>query len=230
MKNLTCIFIVILFPFFAFAQEDSHDNDHNEEHKEKRHLDLFHEIGINGTFFLNQFLSFSDKEIPQSPYLLTYKFGLKRHALRLGVGATFKESEKSVETFDDTETLKDLSLDLRAGYEFRSTLGNRWIGYFGADFIYTQTDDEQINNSGFDIVTISNNKSGIGGGPVLGLQFRLSEKLMLGTEGAFYFTQSETKSNTEFTNFVEFNTEAEIIKDKEIVTYLPATLYLIFHF
>jgi len=226
MKNLFCIFIVILFPFFTYAQEETHE----EEHKEKRHLDLFNEIGINATSLLNQILNFSDKEIPQNPYLLTYKLGIKKHAFRLGVGAIFKESEKSVETFDDTETLKDLSLDVRAGYEFRSAFGNRWIGTFGADFIYTQTVDEQINNSGFDVVTIANNQSGIGGGPVLGLQFRLSEKLMLGTEGAFYFTQTETKSKTEFENFVEFNTEAEITIDKELVNYLPATLYLIFHF
>ena len=143
---------------------------------------------------------------------------------------SFKESEKSVDTFDDTETLRDLSLDLRAGYEFRSKMGNRWLGYFGADFIYTQTIDEQINNSGFDIVTIANNTSGIGGGPVLGVQFRLTEKLMLGTEGVFYFTQTENRSSTTFANFAEFNTEAEIVKNKEIVTYLPSTLYLIFHF
>ena len=227
MKNLTCIFIVILFPLFTNAQEESHDKEHK---KEKRHLDLFHEIGINSTYFLNQFLNFSDKEIPQSPYLLTYKIGTKKHAIRLGAGGVFKESEKSIETFDDTETLKDLSLDLRAGYEFRNSFGNRWIGYFGADFIYTLTIDEQINNSGFDIVTIANNKSGLGGGPVLGLQFHLTKKLMLGTEGAFYFIQSETKSNTKFENFTEFNTEAEIIKDKELATYLPSTLYLIFHF
>jgi len=161
---------------------------------------------------------------------LTYKIGSKKHAIRLGAGAVFKESEKSVETFDDTETLRDLSLDLRVGYEFRSSFGNRWIGYFGGDFIFTQTIDEQINNSGFDIVTIAENKLGIGGGPVLGLQFHLNKKLMVGTEGAFYFIQSKTESNTTFRTFVEFNTEAEITKDKELVTYLPATLYLIFHF
>ena len=161
---------------------------------------------------------------------MTYKLGTKKHALRFGVGTTFKESEKSVETFDDTETVKDLTLDLRAGYEFRNSFGNRWIGYFGADFIYTRIVDEQINDSGFDVVTISNNQSGIGGGPVVGLQFQLTEKLMLGTEGAFYFSQSETRSRTEFQNFIEFNTETEITEDKEIITYLPATLYLIFHF
>lgn len=231
MKNLFCIFIVILFPFFVNAQEESHNDGNHEEHsKEKRHLDVFHEVGINATNLINQILNFSEKEIPQSPYLLTYKIGIKKHALRLGVGATFKETEKSVETFDDTETLRDLTLDLRFGYEFRSQFGNRWIGYFGADAIYTQTDDEQINNSGFDVVTIAENKSGFGGGPVLGLQFRLTEKLMLGTEGAFYFTQTENKSSTTFTNFPGFDTETEITKDKEIVTYLPATLYLIFHF
>jgi len=227
MKNLFCIFIVIIFPFFVNAQNEDHGEEH---HEKKRHLDLFHEIGINGTFFINQFLNFSDKEIPQSPYLLTYKIGNRKHAIRFGVGTTFKESEKSVETFDDTETLKDFTLDLRLGYEYRNTLGNRWIGYFGVDFIYNQIIDEQINNSGFDIVTISNNKSGLGGGPILGLQFKLTNKLMLGTEGAFYFSQSENKSRTTFENFPGFNTETEIIKEKEIITYLPATLYLIFRF
>ena len=231
MKNLSYIFIVMLFPLFTNAQEERHNHEHPEEnHKEKRHSDSFHEIGINGTFLINQFLNFSDTETPQSPYLLTYKVGINKHALRIGIGTTFKESEKRIDTFEDTETLKDLTLDLRLGYEYRKSFGNRWLGYFGADFIYSQIDNEQINDSGFDIVTIAENTSGVGGGPVLGLQFKLTEKLMLGTEGAFYFSQSELKSNTTFTNFPEFNTEAEIIKNKEIITTLPATIYLIFHF
>ena len=227
MKNLFYIFIVMLFPFFANAQEESHDE---ENQKEKKHLDIFHEIGINGTSLLSQFLNFSDKITPQSPYFLTYKIGAKKHALRFGAGATFKESEKSVETFDDTETIKDLTLDWRVGYEFRIKVGDRWLGYFGADFIYTQSDKEQINDSGFDVVTIGEYKSGIGGGPVIGLQFYLTPKLLLGTEGAFYFSEVESRSSTTFANFPEFNTEAEIVKDKELISTLPATIYLIFHF
>lgn len=231
MNNFLFTCIVILFPFLSFSQSDvevvNATIGGEAIPKVKR---TFHEIGINSTSVLGQFLKFDENETLQSPYLLTYKFGWKKHTFRAGIGLDISNSESFIDGTTDKITSNVSDLNWRVGYEYRINFGKKCLGTFGADFIGRTTRDELISDTSFDRVTISENSDGFGGGVVIGLQYKLTKRLMLGTEGAFYYMQEQVVKNNIFENNQQFDADPEVTNTEFTLNILPSTIFLIFHF
>jgi len=134
------------------------------------------ELGINATGFLSSYLSFNSGLIDPGAYILTYK-SLKESGkgFRLGFGVLL-----------DTENDDENFINLRIGYEKQNEINDRWTYYWGFDFVANLSDFE--GNS-------TQENTGIGIGPVFGLQHHFSDKIGVSTESSFYFL---TKGNDEF--------------------------------
>lgn len=189
-----------------------------------------HQIGINGISLLNQFLNSSDSTTIQSPYLLTYKFGIGPFVLRTGIGGTLSSESLQQEGYADSETDESFSLDARIGLEYQATMGNRWQGSFGFDYLGFGQEDRHISDTGFDKVTTSTQTRGWGVGPAVGLRFLVNHRLSIYTEGAFYYTQAERIQSRLFTNFPQFDDQISDATLKDIRLLLPTSLYIVYEF
>ena len=230
MLKTICICIVMTFSFFGKSQTDVAVNitfDSKDETKKERQF--FNEIGI-GTSIITQFLKTEEDAINQNPYFLTYKLVYRDFALRTGFGGKLDESENFINGTSDKLTVKNSNFDWRVGMEYRMTIGKKWLGTFGADYVAKKTFDERISNSGFDKVVISDNQVGSGGGLAIGLQYALTPKLMLGTEAAFYYLNVERKQTTTFDKLPQFDTDPEINNSRITQSLLPSSIYIVFHF
>ena len=190
MKYIICV-IVLLFPAVTVWSQEG-------EKKEKK---VHHEIGLNASYFVKQFVDLGDNDLSISPYLLTYRMYFGTWALRFGIGATYNKNNTERTRFTDKEAFENYSIDMRIGMEKRLDFSTRWKGFIGIDGIGFGNKDRQELDSGFDIVTVSETESGWGIGPVLGVQFFINEKLSLSTEASYYAAFSTREKGTFFTSF-----------------------------
>lgn len=189
----------------------------------------FHELGINGTFFLANFLTFSGN-IPATvePYALQYKvlFG-GRNGIRFGIGANYRSQHDDPEFGTEVE-FNTLATNTRLGYEHRLRFGKRWATFFGFDLVhnYSRTKNKTID-AGFQTVTITNTSHGGGGGPVVGIQFYVSPRISFGTETSVHFL---TTADRESTNIISDFAPPSSSNDKTDRTSfnfnLPTSIYI----
>ncbi len=213
----------ILLPISSLGQDGQSTKAEDEKPS------FSHQIGINGTTLLKQFISSGDTSIVQSPYILTYKLVKGSFAVRVGAGGTYLTERIQEEGFADTETSQEYTIELRGGVEYQTNM-NRWQGSFGVDLIGSIQDDRFISDTGFDKVTIGNQVRSWGVGPVIGLRFFLNQHLSIYTEGAIYYTIGNRITSRLFTNFPQFDDEVNESVIQEARLLLPASLYIVYEF
>ena len=134
--------------------------------------DYDRQVGIDASKFLGQFLNFGGSGSSFSPYYLNYRKLGETTNTRMGFGANLDLQ------FNGSRSLS--SIDFRIGKERFKDFGkkNEWRAFYGWDF---KTGIEALFNNG------NNNRSIIkfGLAPVLGLQFRINERITLSTETAY---------------------------------------------
>jgi hypothetical protein len=187
---------------------------------------ITHEIGINSTFFIANFISFSGN-IPNlvSPYALHYKMWVGRHGLRVGLGANFREQHDDATDNSGGFTSTTTQVDARIGYEFQLPLARRWNMYFGADLVYQYALSSQKNNTGFATVETSTTGNTLGGGPVLGIQFFINERISLGTETTCYFESQSIVDATRSDFQPTFDSE-QSSSDKSFSFIPPTSIFV----
>lgn len=166
----------------------------------------------------------------RNPYLLMGKVGLGNIAIRAGVGGSHKKKVDKEEGFANSLTDLHKRLDVRLGLERRMHLGKRWTGFYGLDIIGHWTQNKLINDSGFDVITDSEDEQYIGGGLVTGIQFRATKRLCFATEGFVYYTKGKLTNGQFFKNFPVGDDEITKSDIAAIQIGLPSSLYLILEF
>jgi len=226
MTRTTIVFaLCLLFAGSSIAQT-------TEEIKEKIRFgempkgSITHEVGINSTFFIANFISFSGN-IPNlvSPYALHYKMWVGRHGLRVGLGANFREQREDATSTTGAFTSTTTQVDARIGYEFQLPLARGWNMYFGADLVYQYALSSQKNNSGFATVETSTTGNTLGGGPVLGIQFFINDRISLGTETTCYFLSEDVVEATRSDFQPEFDSEQHST-DKSFSFIPPTSIFV----
>jgi hypothetical protein len=186
MKKALFTCLILFSGFSLFAQDQDSMRTYNNE------------WGLNITAFANQFLSFNNNAANPGAYLFTYKHINGMKAFRLGVGLFFS-STNSV-TGPNTAPLQSDGVDvsLRLGFEKRFALDRRWLFTAGGDFLLGFKDLKSTSESNFGTIKIKEKVWSIGLGPVLGIHFRFSPRVSIGTEGTIYLRYVGSKSSTDF--------------------------------
>lgn len=170
IKNIIKVsWVVIIIAFMIInlnAQSDS-ISINNRSHKE---------IGLNFTQFVSQFVPLNLKNVKDGPIGYSFKYYNDRDfALRFGFGANInKEFENSF-------------LSIRLGYEKRRQLSEK--------FFFTRGWDVLALVGGFNLPSKQENGGAIGLGPVIGLEYHITDKLIFTTESMLFVGIS---SNTGF--------------------------------
>ncbi|MEM7367283.1 MAG: hypothetical protein AAF587_01710 [Bacteroidota bacterium] len=197
---------------------------------QRKRFPITHQIGINGTTLLKQFVKGADSTTAPSPYLFTYKFGLGPFVLRTGLGGSMRSESLQQEGYADSETDEFFSVEARVGLEYQAAMGKRWQGSFGVDYLGFGQEDRHISDTGFDKVTTSTQTKGWGVGPAIGLRFLVNQRLSIYTEGAFYYTQSERINSRLFTNFPQFDDQISDATLRDIRLLLPTSIFIVYEF
>jgi hypothetical protein len=213
-KLLSALFILFLTHILS-AQDDAPQS-------EKK---LKHELGLNVTNLITDLLGNNNRSDPGT-YLLSYKRLNGRSALRVGLNVNYSLTQERFNGFDNN--LTNQNIQLRLGKEWRHDIVKRFQYYFGVDALAGyQSEQSAANVSGSTIIQ-KDEVVLVGVGPVLGFQFAIYEKLLIGTEGSLYATFNRT--STDFSTFGSIPIPDRSANGLKIQTGLPKSLFLILKF
>ncbi len=196
----------------------------------------FHEIGVNATYFIQQFSpgTFNNNFI--SPYMLTYEHRFGSLGVRAGLGYTARTRLDLPDDSNGQTTFQQDSAQIlgRVGLVFYQNPHKRWSVKYGVDGTIGRMSNRSITTLkdlfGNDVTTkIGDRANQIGLSPFLMIQFHLNKHFSFATELLFngVFTRNvHFESNSQFPDFdvtrTSFNTSFNITP--------PANLYFIYRF
>jgi hypothetical protein len=215
IKKPVLVLLAFLLTTFLIAQ-----NDAPTEGKT-----LKNEFGLNVTNLIVDLLGNNNRSDPGT-YLLSYKRLNGRTAFRLGLNVNFTLNQQRFNGFDNN--LTNQNLQLRLGKEWRHDIAKRFQYYFGVDGLAGYQSEQSAANVNGATIIQKDEVALLGVGPVLGFQFALYEKLLIGTEGSLYATFN--KASTDFTTFGSGLIPARSSNGIKIQTGLPKSLFLILKF
>lgn len=161
-----------------------------------------HEITLDVTGLVPYFNadSWTGNYGPNYPYYLNYRYHLTGCAIRYGVGVYGGSSSNEGDGIQDHSTASVI-VQQRLGVERWNALAPRWALGGGIDLVHryeeVRSKWEFTDGSTDDRTDIG---SGRGGGLVLGLRFKLIERLWLGTETHWYLMATTTRHDKTFSS------------------------------
>jgi len=180
---VSAVFLFMILPGFA---QDSLKRKAN------------HYLGIQANQLLRQILNFGNSTSIDNPYLFVYSINSIEtgFGMNIGMGYTFNES-KDGDAFNTRKTTIN-NLAFRVGFEKKSELSKRWLVSWGFDVVIDNQKNNTINTIDFgqgnnSTVETTSKTSAFGIGPRLTLNYKISEKIFLGTESTYYFKSGENK-------------------------------------
>lgn len=259
MKKI-CLALILLGGLHASAQESTPATPIPATTTETPELTMHHEIGINATLLMKQVLSLSSINAVVLPYDLTYKYITNnKWAFRTGIGLNTTNSTSETTTSTTSTTTagpdapapnisKSFDISYRAGIECRHQFTKWLVGYAGVDLAGSNSKSTSQNSQTFNNLPWSYNYTrtsdvtsamGIGGGPVLGVQFYVGKRLSFYTEVPIYFIHSSSTENIDnyrndlqgSNNYVSStNTQTQTVTGSSWRITIPATVYLAIRF
>ena len=209
--------VVLLFcSSVVFAQQDSTSKTVN------------HYFGVQANQLIKQLFNLSNStSTVNNPYLLVYALNSIETGWGLNVGFGYAYNQfKEKNAFQDRETNIN-NYFFRVGIERKTNLGKKWILSGGFDI----TNDNQKNktkniNTGSTFETETKSK-GWGFGPRATLNFKITNRILLGTECTYYFRfgKNSLKTTSSFSPPEETSD-----KSKQFLFTVPAVLILIVKF
>lgn len=202
-----------------------------------------HDVALQVNPLIRQILNFGNAPNVDNPYLLKYSYRFA--GSNSGVGAGLGLSTSSFED-DEGRSSNQLNLDMRVGYEWYFSVGKRFELSIGPDFVFGQQQINTVSIQSFDFgsgtdstVTTTDTRSVIyGGGARLNFSFKITDRILIGTESTYYFRKGDFKSKNKIQNWnVNFGSEtySEDVQESESSQSqsnlrLPVALFLVFRF
>lgn len=203
MKKILLSLAFICIFGISFSQVKSIKSDTNK---------VYHnELGVDVTGFFRRFFPLVQMDyygqfyyIESPAYFLTYRRHLKCGNVRVGIGGDFSRRDvKNYLNTDDTKNYVSLnhSLSTRLGWEFTNELSNKWQIYYGLDLKFSKqyySSNGYIFNTDY-IVGYESTTQKYGISPLLGIRFKLTNRLSLTTEACLSVNFENSYSERTFT-------------------------------
>jgi hypothetical protein len=233
----------LIFSFIAFTTllnsvNAQKANQLTDEPKDKR---FEHYVGVQINPLLRQLLTIGTMPSVNNPFLLNYSLNnaKSRWGIHAGVGFNFIQLKNNDDITDRKTMITNVSS--RIGLDRYFDLSPRWQVGFGIDGIYQLS--ENITNTqvvSFDTIDVENRlTTQRSGGGLRGFaRFKLSERIMLGTESTLYYQFGFNKIESKVTSR-DFNqpgapkvtvSTSNVEQLIESQFSLPVVIYLAFKF
>lgn len=232
IKKKLILCVSLLFGgVMLFAQ----NSDSLNESKRFKHL-----VGLQANALFRQILNFSGANTPvNNPYLLTYSIVTpkKGWGLDAGMGYTYNKTFETDGNVKKNNFINDLYF--RLGPQKMLPLNRRFSAQIAFHLLFEilNSDTQTESNFGSQITRVITKSSSVryGGGPALGLRYRVSNRVLLGTEASYYFRKGQLKSDLKTETIFQGNIIQEDISNTnndltQVVFNPPAVLFLVLRF
>jgi hypothetical protein len=213
-----------------------------------------HYLGVQANQLIRQLLNFSSSNtVIDNPYLIAYSVNSKKNGFGFSSGLGFSVNEISDGDQTNKRTTKINNVSFRLGFEKKSNLGKKWYVSWGIDLTHdnlknetSNTQSPDLSNPGIKFISNTINKTTSWGfGPRFTLNFRISDRIILGTEANYYYksgtNSSESSTSSTFLQFdpitginkltTQTNKSPENTSDFTKFQFaIPTVLYLIVKF
>ncbi len=216
MKKPILLLITLLFCFshLSVAQTDEEENER------------FHEIGINVTTFINEFISLNNNDADLGDYMMTYKYHMGRNAIRFGLGGRFSQIDEPVG--GGNRVTKENKFDVRLGYEWNQSISKKWSFYYGLDIVGGNSSSVTVATNS-DEITTTEKFTYFGGGPMMGIQFFINSHISLSTESSLYYRYEQETSKVDFS--IDTGSNSDVTSTNNLADFgLPTALFFVIRF
>jgi hypothetical protein len=181
-----------------------------------------HYIGIQANQLLRQLISFGGSSAVNNPYLLTYSANSKSDGFGFATGLGFSSvTTRSTDNFTSVVS-KVNDFAWRLGLEKKKYLSKYWLAGFGGDVVIDANTAETISHSdNTPDISVTSKTKRAGFGPRASLAFQFHDRLMVGTEAAYYFRWGNQEQTTNNSGQPNDNT-----KVKSFAFSLPSAIFL----
>ena len=154
---------------------------HTDVAKERRYY-----VGLNITNMLGNFVGNGSDAISADPYLLSLRVGSERRRWRFGANFRVENDEGFIGVTQSD--LERRSLQFRAGIEWGRRIAPRFDWYGGFDLLYESSMERSlvIFGPGAGSARLKSKQYGLGGGPFMGVMWRIHDRVILSTETNVY--------------------------------------------
>ena len=231
MKNLLLI-VFLCYSSAMYAQwEGKNKKSKPKEKKEIVARTNYLELGLNlTTAVASAGFHFADNLLADDPYFLHLKFVTHRVGIRAGFGTSLY-SQKKLDDIDNLGRIDAVNrYDFRAGLDYQIPIDEHWRLYYGADFL--KGFGSRQNDFLKDGVLAHNDyvDGTIGGGPILGIQYHLNNRISFQTEGTLYFTYNTAKQSVTYSNLPTLEPYSTSKSEWKMPVGVPHSLFVIISF
>ncbi len=172
-------------------------------------------IGLNTTNVLKNLLSFTGSKL-DDPYTISGIFQKKNTTFRVGMGIDYEGKKKDRILLPDNTHSK---IDIRVGIQRIKPIWKKLHVIFGFDILGGyETDISSRGDFYNDDLILST-----GAGPVLGVVYKINDRVVLSTESSLYFRYSYKQ--TKYKNGKGTDEENEKSSTNTLKHILPNSLY-----
>ncbi len=172
-------------------------------------------IGLNTTNVIKNLLSFTGSEL-DDPYTVSGFFHNRNATFRVGLGVDYEGKKKDRTLFADN---KHSDIDLRIGIQQTKPIWKKLHVIYGFDILGGyETDITSRGDFYNDDLILST-----GAGPILGVVYKINDRVLLSTESSLYFRYSYKQ--TKYKNGEGTDEENENSSSTTLKHILPNSLY-----
>ncbi len=189
--GLSAMLAILVLP--GFAQNDTVQNVPAASTRKSTHY-----VGIQANQLVKQLLNLGGStSAVNNPYLIVYSVNSNTTGVGLNLSLGYVLDETSGGDFQSQVNTEITEFFFRIGVEKKSQLGKRWILAAGGDLVAdNKSNRTETKFGGSDTPSVEEDKSdAIGTGFRVGLNYKITDKILLGTEANYYF-KFITTSNT----------------------------------
>jgi hypothetical protein len=240
MKYKLMLGLILLTSSFCFAQRIqvlTYRKVAGDSAKTKKEKKMIHYVGVQANQLLSQLFNFNNSSTAvNNPYLIVYSMNSIETGWGLNAGLGYSINTTTDDSDPNTTRKTTLNnFSLRAGIEKKSFLSKKWLASYGFDVLWSKQGDDATNTSQsqFDVSSSEVNSSTrhLGFGPRFGLNYFISDKIILGTEATYYFRfskVSDTITNTDNNSGVVNSSSTTTSQHLTDLTFtVPVAIFLI---
>lgn len=185
-------------------------------------------FGVSAGDILHQLFNTEDEN--RSYAAMVIEYAGQKYAVQAGFRPDYNRQDIHHDGFLDTEVTKQRGIS--GGVALTKSLLNdqKWIIRAGIKYAGGWSREDIIEDSGFDRITTRRLQWNSGAGLVADFRFKVHERMSLGTEASLLYSVGRSELQQLFSNFPDFNTTKDVVRDKSIDMIEPATIYLRYHF
>lgn len=188
-KALIAVSLVIL-SLCSYAQEQEASSDFKGGY-----------LGLQANELLRQVLNLGNASIPDNPYFFNYSYS-DETGKSINIGFALQADEFDQQNGFNTINTEVSNFSFRIGYEKKINLGKKFFYSLGGDLLFQSSSNTTTTDDNFGGNSVINEASsgGFGIGPRFTLNYRITDRLILGTEANYYYMSLTEKFETIFEN------------------------------